>query len=87
MTNHNEDTSLLETALAVTSAITEFGYALLPDQPTAEMLAAGSKAGGITPEQTHKIYTAMHQAAIKELGLTAHDPLALLQRLQAGKGH
>ena len=87
MTDYNEDTSRLETALAVTSAITEFGYALLPGQPTAEMLAAGSKAGDLTLEQAYKIYTAMHQAAIKELGLTAHDPLALLQRLQAGKGH
>jgi hypothetical protein len=85
MTDADDNLSPFEMALAVTELVTDAGYALLPEQPTAAMLEAGVMACDLSMEQVSLVYRAMHRAALAEFGIAAHDPIALMQKLLMSK--
>lgn len=85
MTDADNQFSPFEMALAVTELVTDAGYAVLPEQPTAMMLEAGLMACDLSMEQVSLVYRAMHRAALTELGVAAHDPIALMQKLLMSK--
>jgi hypothetical protein len=59
MLHRDEDRLYPSTDAAVTP---EAGVAVVPGKPTAAMLAAGARAGGVTVEVAWRVYQAMIQA-------------------------
>ena len=52
-----------EFALQVLDVIAKSGYVLAPAHPTAKMLAAGARAGGVSEDAAAQVYAAMLAAA------------------------
>lgn len=80
-----DEQSLFDLALDVTAKVSAAGYGLLPEQPSATMLAAAVQATGLSLDQVKKVYQAMHQTALSDLGAGAQDPIILLQSLVVKK--
>jgi hypothetical protein len=81
----DDERSIFDLALDITAKVSAAGYGLLPEQPSATMLAAGVQATGLSLEQVRKVYRAMHQTALSDLGAGAQDPIMLLQSLGVKK--
>jgi hypothetical protein len=56
----------MEEALGVLDVLKETGLALVPPDPTDEMVMAGMVASGASAEQTRAVYIAMLASAAKE---------------------
>jgi hypothetical protein len=61
--NRSGPSEALTEALLVISAITRSCFAIVPQEPNAAMVAAGVLAGGVSPDQARRTYTAMIGAA------------------------
>jgi hypothetical protein len=56
----------MEAALGVLDVIRKTGLALVPPEPTDEMVAAGMAVSGVSAEQARAVYGAMLDASINE---------------------
>jgi hypothetical protein len=56
----------MEAALSVLDVIGKTGLALVPPEPTDEMVAAGMAVSGVGAEQVRAVYSAMLDASINE---------------------
>ncbi|HET8729309.1 MAG TPA: hypothetical protein VFO41_17545 [Alphaproteobacteria bacterium] len=55
----NRNDRIIPSGSTANDAATESGVTIVPSKPTAAMLAAGARAGGVTVETAWKVYQAM----------------------------
>ena len=57
--DNTDDEATLRAALRAVSGLGEVGLCTVPAKPSADMLAAGARAGGVSVEIAWKVYQAM----------------------------